>query len=148
MAVDLGPIGDDDDDDIPRFASDRTTPLTVIESTSAQTMFLVPYAVFDGSMGGYDTGFSIANATSGTTAQIGTVTFSFPGDATLEAFESDMVGPGQNLTILLSEIIGSSAIYTGQVKIIANWTDAEGVAFVSNFLTFTSASPLVNLDNK
>ena len=121
--------------------------MTVIESTSAQTMFLVPYTVFDGSMGGYDTGFSIANATSGTTAQIGTVTFSFPGDATLEAFESDMVGPGQNLTILLSEIIGATA-YTGQVKIIANWTDAEGVAFVSNFLTFTSATPLVNLDKK
>ena len=152
VTVDVGPIGvakpkGDQTDTIPRFASDKSTPMTVIESTSAQTMFLVPYAVYDGSMGGYDTGFSIANATSGKTAQIGTVTFSFPGDATLEAFESAMVGPGQNLTLLLSEIIGAGTIYTGQVKIIANWTEAEGVAFVSNFLTFTSASPLVNLDD-
>ena len=108
-------------------------------------MFLVPYAVLHARMGGYDTGFSIANTTSGKTAQSGIVTFSFPGDATLEAFESDMVGPGQNLTMLLSEILDSGASYSGQVKIIANWTDAEGVAFISNFLTFTSASPLINL---
>ena len=106
VSVDLGPIGDDDDDEIPRFASDRTTAMTVIDSSSAQTKFLVPYAVTDGTMGGYDTGFSIANTTSGPTAQSGSVTFSFPGDATLEDFESGMVGPGQNLTTLLSEILG------------------------------------------
>ena len=109
VSVDLGPIGDDDDDEIPRFASDRTTAMTVIDSSSAQTKFLVPYAVTDGAVGGYDTGFSIANTTSGPTAQSGPVTFSFPGDATLEDFESGMVGPGQNLTMLLSEILGRSA---------------------------------------
>ena len=52
-----------------------------------------------------------------------------------------MVGPGQNVTMLLSEILDAS--YTGQVMITANFTGAEGVAFVSNFLTFTSASPLI-----
>ena len=145
VTVDVGPIGvaihkGTADAIIPRFASDKSTPVTVIESTSAQTMFLVPYTVKEEALGGYDTGFSIANTTSG---EMGSVTFSFPGDATLESFESGMVGPGQNLTLLLGEIIGSTASYTGQVKITANFTDAEGVAFVSNFLTFTSATPLI-----
>ena len=142
VTVDLGPIGDKDDDDIPRFASDKTTAMTVIESTSAQTTFLVPYAVAD-PVSGYDTGFSIANATSGSTAQSGSVTFSFPGDSTLDEFESGMVGSGENLTMLLSEILGQTTSYSGQVMITANFTNAEGVAFVSDFQNFTSASPLV-----
>ena len=146
--VNLGPIGAvktkaGDDPKIPRFASNKTAAMTVIESTSATTTFLVPYAVLTGTPGGYDTGFSIANTTSGSTAQSGSVTFSFPGDSTLEKFESGMIGPGENLTMLLSEAIGATASYSGQVMISVNFTDAEGVAFVSNFLTFTSASPLI-----
>ena len=146
--VNLGPIGalkpkEGDDVKIPRFASNKTAEMTVIESTSATTTFLVPYAVLTGAPGGYDTGFSIANTTSGSTAQSGSVTFSFPGDSTLEEFESGMVGPGENLTMLLSEAIGATTSYSGQVMITVNFTDAEGVAFVSNFLTFTSASPLL-----
>ena len=116
--------------------------MTVFESTSASTTFLVPYAVISG-IGGYDTGVSIANTTSGDNAQTGSVTFSFPGDPTLDEFESEMVGPRENVTMLLSEILGPNASYTGQMMITANFTDAEGVAFVSNFLTFTSASPLI-----
>ena len=151
VTVNLGPIGglktkEGDTPKIPRFASNKTTAMTVIESTSATTTFLVPYAVLTGTPGGYDTGFSIANTTSGRTAQSGSVTFSFPGDATLEDFESGMVGPGQNLTMLLSEAIGATARYSGQVMITVNFTGAEGVAFVSNFLTFTSASPLLKRD--
>ena len=117
--------------------------MTVIESTSATNTFLVPYALLSRPLGGYDTGFSIANTTSGDDAQIGSVTFSFPGDATLDDFESAMVGPGQNLTILLSDILGATSLYSGQVMITTNFTDAEGVAYISNFLTFTSASPLL-----
>ena len=144
--VNLGPIGavttkEGDVPKIPRFASNMTTAMTVIETTTATTTFLVPYAVFDGTLGGFDTGFSIANTTSGDSAQTGSVVFSFPGDSTLDEFESGMVGPGQNVTMLLSEILDAS--YTGQVMITANFTGAEGVAFVSNFLTFTSASPLI-----
>ena len=146
--VNLGPIGAvktkvGDEVKIPRFASNKTAAMTVIESTSATTTFLVPYAVLTGTPGGYDTGFSIANTTSGSTAQSGSVTFSFPGDSTLAEFESGMIGPGQNLTMLLSEAIGATASYSGQVMITVNFTGAEGVAFVSNFLTFTSASPLI-----
>ena len=148
VTVDLGPIGvakpkGEQTTAVPRFDSDKTTAMTVIDSTSDQTKFLVPYAVTDGTSGGYDTGFSIANTTSGKTAQYGVVTFSFPGDATLEDFESGMVGPGENLTMLLSEILGTGAVYTGQVMITTDFNGAEGVAFVSNFLTFTSASPLI-----
>ena len=149
VTVNLGPIGGlktkaGDTPQIPRFASNKTAAMTVIESTSATTTFLVPYAVLDGTpMGGYDTGFSIANTTSGSTAQSGSVTFSFPGDATLEEFESGMVGPGENLTMLLSEAIGATTRYSGQVRISVDFTGAEGVAFVSNFVTFTSASPLL-----
>ena len=142
------PKGADAKYTVPRFDSDKTTALTVIDSTSDQTKFLVPYAVTDGTSGGYDTGFSIANTTSGKTAQFGVVTFSFPGDATLEDFESGMVGPGENLTVLLSEILGTGAVYTGQVMITTEFNGAEGVAFVSNFLTFTSASPLIKEEKK
>ena len=147
VTVDVGPTGvakpkGSQNKSVPRFASDKTTAVTVIESTSAQTKFLVPYAVVDAVPGGFDTGFSIANTTSGTMAQYGVVTFSFPGDATLEDFATGMVGPGQNVTMLLSEILDQTA-YTGQVRITANFTGAEGVAFVSDFLTFTSASPLI-----
>ena len=148
VTADLGPIGvakpkGQQTPAVPRFDSDKTAAMTVIESTSDQTKFLVPYAVTDGTSGGYDTGFSIANTTSGTTAQHGVVTFSFPGDATLEDFESRMVGPGENLTVLLSEILGTGAVYTGQVMITTEFNGAEGVAFVSNFMTFTSATPLI-----
>ena len=146
--VNLGPIGAlktkaGDTVQIPRFASNKTAAMTVIESTSATNTFLVPYALLSRPLGGYDTGFSIANTTSGDDAQIGSVTFSFPGDATLDDFESEMVGPGQNLTILLSDILGATSLYSGQVMITTNFTDAEGVAYISNFLTFTSASPLL-----
>ena len=92
--VNLGPIGavktkEGDEVKIPRFASNKTTAMTVIESTTATTTFLVPYAVFDGTLGGFDTGFSIANTTSGDSAQTGSVMFSFPGDSTLDEFESE-----------------------------------------------------------
>ncbi len=147
VTADVGPAGvakpkGSQSKAVPRFASDKTTAVTVIESTSAQTKFLVPYAAFSAIPGGYDTGFSIANTTSGEMPQYGVVTFSFPGDATLEDFATEMVGPGQNVTLLLSEILGQTA-YTGQVMVTANFTGAEGVAFVSDFLTFTSASPLI-----
>ena len=140
VTVNLGPIGavktkEGDPVQIPRFASNKTAEMTVFESTSASTTFLVPYAVITGT-GGYDTGFSIANTTSGDNAQTGSVTFSFPGDPTLDEFESEMVGPRENVTLLLSEILGPDASYTGQVMITANFTDGEGVAFVSNFRTF------------
>ena len=148
VTVNLGPIGalktkEGDEVQIPRFASNKTAAMTVIKSTSATTTFLVPYAVLSGTPGGFDTGFSIANTTSGSSGQSGSATFSFPGDSTLEEFESGMIGPGENLTMLLSEAIGATTSYTGQVRITVNFTDAEGVAFVSNFLTFTSASPLL-----
>ena len=146
VTVNLGPIGavktkEGDEVKIPRFASNKTSAMTVIKSTTATTTFLVPYAVFDGIPGGYDTGFSIANTTSGDSAQTGSAMFSFPGDSTLDEFETKMVGPGENVTLLLSAILDAS--YIGQVMITVNFTDAEGVAFVSNFLTFTSASPLI-----
>ena len=146
VTVNLGPIGvlkPKDAVTIPRFASNKTAAMTVIESTSATTTFLVPYALVDGTPGGYDTGFSIANTTSGSSAQSGSVTFSFPGDLNLEEFESRMVGPGKNLTLLLGEILGRDAVYSGQVMITTNFNEAEGVAYISNFLTFTSASPLL-----
>ena len=74
VTADLGPIGaakpkGEQTKAVPRFDSDKTTAMTVIESTSDQTKFLVPYAVTDGTSGGYDTGISIANTTSGKTAQ-------------------------------------------------------------------------------
>ena len=153
VTVNLGPIGvatpkEGDEVKIPRFASNKTAAMTVIASTSATTTFLVPYAVVQPAavMNAYNTGISIANTTSGDTAQSGSVTFSFPGDPALDDFESGMVAPGKNLTMLLSEILGPTASYLGQVMITADFSKAEGVAFVSNFFSFSSASPLIIQD--
>ena len=53
MTVDVGPIGvaspkGDQSTSIPRFASDKTTAVTVIESTSAQTVMKVAYVLSEG----------------------------------------------------------------------------------------------------
>ena len=58
VMVDMGPIGEIDGAAVPRFDSNETTPMTVIESTSSQTTRTAPYVL---SMGGFDTGIAVSN---------------------------------------------------------------------------------------
>ena len=69
--ADLGPVGvkspkGEQTTAIPRFDSDKTTAVTIIESTSAQVTMQVAYVIYDGT---FDTGIAVANMTSGKTAQ-------------------------------------------------------------------------------
>ena len=97
VAVDLGPIGDEDDvadDGPPVFDSDRTTPMTVIDSTSAQTKLTVPFAVDNGT---YDTGIAVSNMTSGDEAQTGAITVDFFVGGTMMSYTTEAGSPGTGL---------------------------------------------------
>ena len=57
VTVDLGRIGDDDGEYVPRFDSQPTTAMTVIESTSAQTVMKVAYVLSEGM---FDSGIAVS----------------------------------------------------------------------------------------
>jgi hypothetical protein len=135
---------------------------------AASTDLLIPYVVSDGLAGGYDTGFAIANTNTdpftvgGATAAAGTLTFyMYPRSATgagtaLTLTTATGTTPGVGLatdgtlasggtwTGLISEVLtadGASKVFTGYVIVRANFLNAHGISFVTNFATFTSASP-------
>ena len=146
VAVDLGPIGDEDDvadDGPPVFDSDRTTPMTVIDSTSAQTKLTVPFAVDNGT---YDTGIAVSNMTED---QTGGVTVDFFVGGTMMSYTTEagspgtglnangMLEPGNTWSVLLSELFPGN-LGVGYLIIMADFTGADGNTFVSDFLTFSS----------
>ena len=133
---------------------------------------LIPYVVADGTVGGFDTGITVANTTAdpftigAATAGSGTLRFNFyPRTATgagtmFSLTTSSTVLPGVGLSTdgslasgstwsgLLSELMtaaNQTGAFTGYIFIRANFLLAHGTAFVSNFSTFTSASPVMVL---
>ena len=68
--VDLGPTGDEEDAEIPRFESNPTTAVTVIESSPSRTTLRVPFVTNDGS---FETGVAVANMSGGSNAQPGAI---------------------------------------------------------------------------
>ena len=82
VTVDLGPTGDEEDTEIPRFESDATTAMTVIESSPSRTTLRAPFAIAGTGLGAtgigaYDTGVAVANMGSGSNAQPGVIKFDF-----------------------------------------------------------------------
>ena len=141
MTVDVGPIGDDDDGaEIPRFASDKTTAVTVIDSTSAQITMNVAYVL---SGGEYDTGIAVSNMTED---QAGAVHFSFfMNGQELKYSTPAMLAPQSTMTFLLSELLTAAehtGSFSGYLTITADFTKGNGVAYISDFTAFTSASPV------
>ncbi len=133
VTVDVGPIGvakpkGDQSPSIPRFASDKTTAVTVIESTSAQTSMKVAYVVSEGMV---DTGIAVSNMTK---EEAGAVHFAFyMNGQKLKYSTPDMMGPQTTMRILLSELLTAAehtGSFSGYMTITADFTEADaGVSF-------------------
>ena len=142
VAVDLGPTGDDDELDSkgqPFFASDRTTPMTIIESTSAQTTLTAPYAIAGSGTGGggYETGIAVSNMSSGGDAQPGAIRFDFyVGGEMMSHTTADMLEPGDTFSILLGELFQNAG--SGYLIITTDFTKGDANLFISDFATFSA----------
>ena len=143
VTVDLGEIGDDDErDGMTLFASDKTTAMTVIESTSDQTTLTAPYVLSEGL---FDTGIAVSNMTSGKTAQSGQVHFKFYMDGNEISYSAPTMAPQTTTRMLLSEILrvaGHTGSFSGYMTITTDFTPAGGQVFISDFSGFTSAVAL------
>ena len=142
--VDVGPIqSGSTDTTVPRFASDETTAMTVIESTSAQTVLLAPYVLYTGLPLNFDTGIAVSNTTSD---QAGVVHFAFYMDGQeMEYSTSSMMAPQSTMSMLLSELLmaaGHTGAFTGYMTITTDFTGGAGAVFISDFAGFTSAVAL------
>ena len=139
VTVDMGELGDiDDTDDIPRFASDKTTAMTVIESTSDQTTLTAPYVVYDGA---FDTGIAVSNMTSGKSAQSGQVEFKLYMDGNEISYSAPTMMPQTTMSMLLSEILreaGHTGMFSGYMTITTDFTPAGGSVYISDFSGFSS----------
>ena len=137
VTADVGPIGvakpkGDQSTSIPRFASDKTTAVTVIESTSAQTTMEVAYVLSDGP---FDTGIAVSNMTKD---QSGAVHFTlYMNGQELKYSTPSMMGPRSTMSVLLSEVLtaaGHSGSFSGQMIITADFTAADAGVFISDFV--------------
>ena len=157
----------------PRFSDAATAAITVVIIGEAATNMLIPFVVYDGLAGGFDTGISIANTTSdpfvgGAVAGTGTITFwlyprTTTGAGTVISLTTGTgTTPGAGLSTdgtlasggtwsgLLSELLtaaNQTGAFTGYIFIKTNFILAHGTSFVTNFSTFTSASPVLVLPN-
>ena len=137
---------------VPRFASDKTTPVTVIETTSDQTELKIPFATYAGP-GAFDTGIAVSNMASGSNAQPGALHFTFymggeeteystrAGSPGSGLNSSGMLEPGGTYSVLLSQLLeaaGETGAFNGFVVIMTDFTRADGNVFISDFQTFSS----------
>ena len=160
VSAEVGPIGRakptatgaGSEKGVPRFASDKTTPVTVIESTSDQTELKIPFATYAGP-GGFDTGIAVSNMSSGSNAQPGAIHFAFymggnkteystsAGSPGSGLNSSGMLEPGGTYAVLLSQLLaaaGETGAFNGYVIIMTDFTAADGNVFISDFQTFSS----------
>jgi hypothetical protein len=178
LAPDGDPLDDDDvptaDGGFPRFEELETT-LTVATIVAPTTTLLIPYAVVDNSIL-YDTGIALANTTEdpfgagSATAAAGSIRVDvFPRLATgpgtpfgftTSASERPGAGlstdgtlaAGSTWTVLVSTIMAQEGVaspMTGYIFLQANFTNAHGITFISDFgagpFNFTSFSPMLVL---
>ena len=142
MTANVGPTGDADDvadeDGPPVFATDMTTAVTVIESTSAQTVMEVAYVLSDGP---YDTGIAVSNMTKD---QAGAVHFAlYMNGEEMKYSTPSMMQPQTTMSLLLSEVLrmaGHTGSFRGYMIITADFTKADAGVFVSDFAGFTAGA--------
>ena len=137
----------------PRFSTVPTAAVTAASIVAATTNMLIPYAVWDGLVGGFDTGVAIANTTTdgfgtgGAVAAAGTVTVRFyprtaTGAGTAFSFTTSTSACGTGLdttgnivsggtwSVLLSQLVGTSC--AAPATAVADFT---GYIFIqANFL--------------
>ena len=142
VTADVGPVGvakpkGDQSDSIPRFATDKTTAVTVIESTSAQTSLKVAYVLSEGL---FDTGIAVSNMTK---EEAGAVHFAFfTNGQELKYSTPNMLGPLSTMRILLSQLLASAehtGSFSGYMTITADFNNADAGVFISDFTGFTTA---------
>ena len=132
---------------IPRFASDPSPSVTVIDSTSDQTTLQVAYVLSEGL---YNTGIAVANMTSGKSAQTGAVHFDLYmngqriGPATADySYSTSMLGPQSTMSMLLTEVLtgaGHTGRFGGYMIITTDFNEADAGVFISDFAGFTAAA--------
>ena len=139
---------------IPRFASDPSHTVTVIDSTSDQTMLRVAYVLSEGL---YDTGIAVSNMTSGKRPRLAQSTSTFymngqrsPRDRGLP-YSTSMVGPQSTMSILLSEVLtaaGHTGSFSGYMIITTDFNEADAGVFISDFEGFTAAATVRDITGK
>ena len=146
VSVDLGPTGDEEDIQIPRFDSDATTAVTVIESSPSRTTLKAPFVTNDGT---FETGVAVANMSTGGSAQPGAITLDFyVNDGTKLSHTTSasspgvglnangMLYPGGSWSVLLSQVFPGSP-GNGYLIIRTDFTDGGANVFISDFAGFS-----------
>jgi hypothetical protein len=153
---------------IPRYKNNPipSPALPVFAIVPSTTNFIIPFATVG--TGGFDTGIAIANTTmdpygianGGARGQDGKITFSFypttgasfsfaPTNASvgLGLSATGLLQAGRTYSVLLSELLkaspGSPTSFTGYIIAVAEFTNGHGASFVTDFKSFTSASPVL-----
>ncbi len=159
VSVDVGPSGDEDPGDsgysgVPRFESDPITPVTVIDVDSLQTTLVASFALLEQ---GYNTGFAISNMNTGD-EQAGAITFMLfqngddpikyttsAGSPGIGLTNGGMLAAGTTYRVLLTEIMDAAGVtggFSGYAEITTDFTDADGIAFISDWATFSATATL------
>ncbi len=127
---------------IPRFASDASHSVTVINATSDQTSLTLPYAL---SNGVFDTGIAIANMNTADD-QSGAITFALyqTGEDMVEYTTLDELAAGGTMAVLLSDILNEVGVETfqGYIMITTDFTGADGLAYISDWAAFSATATL------
>jgi hypothetical protein len=159
---------------IPRYDAAESSPFNLFTVTGSSTAMLMPYCTVGG---GFDTGIAISNTTEdpGATAmgiataavqQSGGLTFYlFPQSASASnvTYATTGTSPGAGLdssgrlvaggtyVVLLSQILaaaGAPSTFVGYGIVVANFTNAHGIAVLSNFTTFGQSFLMQILSNR
>jgi hypothetical protein len=142
-----------------------TVSVNVVDIVAAETVMLISFAVRN--TAGFDTGIAIANTSAdplgsqGVTPNDGTISLTFfpQGTGSSFTYTTTAGSPGQGLSAtgalvagktwsvglseLLPAISGAPTSFTGYVFIRANFTNAHGAAYVTNYAGFTSNTPFL-----
>jgi hypothetical protein len=158
VTADVGPAGREDPGrtgytGIPRFDPDPTAAVTVIDVESDQTTLVAPYAL---ATLGFDTGFAISNMNTDSD-QAGAIMFLLyqnsdePIEYTTSAgspgrgLTSGMLEAGATYAVLLTEILDAAGVsdgFSGYVKIVTDFTGADGIAYISDWAAFSATATL------
>ena len=149
--------GTDDFEDAP------TSRLAVFEIRPAQCKLLFPYAARLPGMA-WNTGISVMNPGYGEGRNAGGLTFTFYGnDGSMAEFSTEMysnvgsgldemglVPAGGTYTILASEILSATGWgerFVGHIHVLADYTECNGVGWVTDFGTVNQAYVAVVVDS-
>ena len=145
VTVDLGPTGDEEDTEIPRFESDPTTAVTVIESSPSRTTLKAPFVTNDGT---FETGVAVSNMSSGGNAQPGAIMLDLYVGGTKMSYKTSASSPGSGLnangmlepggtwSVLLSQVFPGNP-GNGYLTITTDFTGGDANVFISDFAGFS-----------